>query len=445
MSHALRVLFSVVLTTGIHAQWSPAWTPRFPNPQPDDRYGFAFSAAPGGGVVLFGGIRGFIVLDETWRWDGDRWMQVPVLSSPSARYDCCSAFDSRRGVVVLFGGTLDGSNFDEVWEFDGRDWSLRTASRTPVARHGATLDFDRASGRCLLFGGRAFSPTGPYDLDDLWAWDGRDWTQIPQPTLRPRARAGHSAAWDSARSRLVVFGGNNLFAGELADTWEYDGTRWTHVASSGPPAAQRTHMVFEPIRNRCVLVGLYAGHMEWDGMVWHAVAPPTPRPDSWQPSWLSALAYDPVSRSIVSFGNQRHSSTWEYGLDPLRARLRSFGVTSCSPVPPFTLVSSDRPVLGAAALPLRFQYAAPHAPGAVLFDLAPRPQAINTRCSLYVPGVGPVLLVSSDGNGRSSVDISIPNLPSLVGWEFYAQLVSTHGPAFDRWALSSGVGIQVGN
>jgi hypothetical protein len=46
--------------------------------------------------------------------------------------------------------------------------------------------------------------------------------------------------------------------------------------------------------------------------------------------------------------------------------------------------------------------------------------------------------------GVSSVDLTIPNLPSLAGWEFYGQCVSIGGPFAGLFALSSGAGIRVG-
>ncbi|MEZ5962794.1 MAG: hypothetical protein R3F56_03005 [Planctomycetota bacterium] len=345
-------------------------------------------------------------------------------------------------MVVLFGGTDGSSLLDETWEFDGRDWRRLTPAIAPVARVGATLCFDSTQGRCLLFGGTAQGTYGPYDLDDLWAWDGATWTRLGV-TAGPMPRHSHAAAYDVRRGRLVVVGGGELSSRRFADTWEFDGTRW-QSAAVGPATDLNASMVFESERNRCVILGLYVGHMEWDGSVWRVVEPPTPRPDSWRPSGLSTLAYDSFSKTIVAFGDERYSVTWEYALDLRRARLRSFGVTTCAPATTLSLVSSGRPVLGTTALPLRFQYAAPNAVGVVQFDFEPRQLAINSRCYLYVPGSGPALPTVADAFGRCSVGISIPYLTSLVGWEFYAQLASTGGPAFDRWAMSSGVGILVG-
>ena len=42
----------------------------------------------------------------------------------------------------------------------------------------------------------------------------------------------HAVAYDTARGVTVLFGGDDDDA--LADTWEWDGERWTHRPVSGP-------------------------------------------------------------------------------------------------------------------------------------------------------------------------------------------------------------------
>src|SRR6478609_11171120 len=61
------------------------------------------------------------------------------------------------------------------------------------------------------------------------------WTQ--KEDIGPSARFGHAMAYDSVRSRTVLFGGT-LFAGDLGgdinDTWEWNGEFWTQIADIGP-------------------------------------------------------------------------------------------------------------------------------------------------------------------------------------------------------------------
>ena len=77
---------------------------------------------------------------------------------------------------------------------------------SPLARHGHALGYDSARGRVVLFGG--INDSTGY-LSDTWEWDGNVWTQRT-PAQSPPAR-GVALAYDSARGRIVLFGGYNGF------------------------------------------------------------------------------------------------------------------------------------------------------------------------------------------------------------------------------------------
>lgn len=68
------------------------------------------------------------------------------------------------------------------------DWTKNspTTSPSPRSRHG--LAFDAARGRTIMFGGQ----NAAYEqLDDTWAWDGSTWTEL-KPKVSPPARSGHT-------------------------------------------------------------------------------------------------------------------------------------------------------------------------------------------------------------------------------------------------------------
>ena len=83
---------------------------------------------------------------------------------------------------------------------------------------------DPVRGRILLFGGKDAAG----ELGDTWEWDGVGWTQL-QPSVTPSLRAGHAMAFDPVRQRIVLFGGRRG-ASSLGDTWEWDGSGWTLAA-----------------------------------------------------------------------------------------------------------------------------------------------------------------------------------------------------------------------
>src|SRR6266705_3485334 len=64
-----------------------------------------------------------------------------------------------------------------------------------------------------------------------------------------QTRYSHAMAYDTARGRVVLFGGYDGTS-NLGDTWEWDGTTWTQRASSGPPGGE---MVYDAARGRVVL------------------------------------------------------------------------------------------------------------------------------------------------------------------------------------------------
>jgi hypothetical protein len=85
--------------------------------------GFAATAAPGGGILLFGGSDGTNVLSFTWKWDGGTWTQLSPPTSPPARIGHAMAYDAHLNRVVMFGGESNTQEFSDTWEFDGTTWT----------------------------------------------------------------------------------------------------------------------------------------------------------------------------------------------------------------------------------------------------------------------------------------------------------------------------------
>src|SRR5207245_2328982 len=72
----------------------------------------------------------------------------------------------------------------------------------------------------------------------------------------------------------VLFGGGNL-AGSMGDTWEWDGVRWTQVASTGPAPRSATAMAYDELRGKAVLFGgvtdqsaMLQDTWEWTGPIY---------------------------------------------------------------------------------------------------------------------------------------------------------------------------------
>jgi hypothetical protein len=301
-----------------------SWTQRAPTTAPPPRFGHAMAYdSARARVVLFGGDdrSGPGMFDDTWEWDGSSWVERAAGRRPVPRSYHAVAYDSGRGRTVLFGGRHDtGAWNDSTWEWDGNDWLNHATS--PMGLRGHAMAYDGDRGRVMVFGGNTGG--GP-QLASTWEWDGSTWFERSAAT-RPPARAQHAMAYDSARGRVVLFGGahtgdDGFSTVFLGDTWEWDGSAWTERSPAVAPAARYAHaMAYDSARGRIVLFGgrsaaneFLADTWEWDGTTWLERTPsigPTPR------RW-PALAYDSSRGRVVLFGGSTSTNTfvddtWEW-------------------------------------------------------------------------------------------------------------------------------------
>jgi hypothetical protein len=95
--------------------------------------------------------------------------------------------------------------------------------------------------RVILFGGQGASGF----LNDTWQWDGSTWTQLASP-ISPPALYGFALA--SLNKTVVLFGGYDTMGGfqETHDTWALTGGSWT----------QLTPMTYPPARSFGAMAGV---------------------------------------------------------------------------------------------------------------------------------------------------------------------------------------------
>jgi MYXO-CTERM domain-containing protein len=193
----------------------------------------AFDSARGQ-AVLFGGEScepatcksGSIGYDATWLWNGTKWdvaCTPPSCTAPPNRVEAAMAFDAARGKMVLFGGVSDGNVLGDTWEWDGASWtevctSAPCSSQVPAARHSHSLAYDSARQRVVLFGGCDFGCATIFQ--DTWEWDGGAWSQTA--TTPSLVTEGEQAmVYDAARRRVVLVNGGDAGAVQTMETWEY--------------------------------------------------------------------------------------------------------------------------------------------------------------------------------------------------------------------------------
>ena len=275
-------------------------------------------------VILFGGrapnaphVGNYVSathMNDVWELDtaSNTWTDVTPATGemPVGRSDFGMAYDLARNKVVIYGGEIDGWQAEDTWEWDPatHTWAAKTAASGLVygGMLGSAMAYDPNRHQVILFGGHAYYNWGEAGT---WAWDGNNWTNIT-PTSYPPPRFLPAMATDMARSKVVMFGGQN--PNSLNDTWEWDGSAWTQVAlsGSGPSARSNAGMAFDVARHVTVLFGGGQGGdhndtWEWDGAAWKLAHPPT------TPSArATSMVYDDSQSRLLFFSGVAQADTW---------------------------------------------------------------------------------------------------------------------------------------
>src|SRR5262245_15092243 len=111
-------------------------------------------------------------------------------------------------------------------------WTVVSPASAPVARMGAAMASDFTA--AVMFGGYGGSGIGT-PFNETWRYDGSTWTQLATATT-PTARLHMDMVFDSARNVWVLYGGQSGGGGgALSETWEFDGTSWTQRFPAANP------------------------------------------------------------------------------------------------------------------------------------------------------------------------------------------------------------------
>jgi N-acetylneuraminic acid mutarotase len=193
---------------------------------------------------------------------------------PGARSVSISWADS-SGNLWLFGGDGYAASgisgyMNDLWKFDGENWGWMSGSDT-IGQHGVygsqgvpasgnvpgarqqSISWIGSSDSLWLFGGYGFAASGGSSkLNDLWRFDGANWTWVsgsnltdqpgvygtlgvPAPGNTPGARYG-SVSFKDGKGRFWLFGGQGYDAsgseGYMNDLWRFNGTNWAWIGGS---------------------------------------------------------------------------------------------------------------------------------------------------------------------------------------------------------------------
>ncbi len=230
------------------------------------------------------------------------------------------AYDVRRGRLVTVGGQIDSGCLscdlrnDATMEWDGATWSTEVRALSPLPRVGVAAAYDRARGVVVAFGGAG-------DLADTWEWNGSAWRQRIENG--PEGRTEPAMTYDARRRRVVLFGGSSDAKKSVADKiWEWDGVTWTAIPAGAVGDSVRSVLGYDDARGVTILATHSGAPGSSTAELWertdrawiHAASPPFA---------ISELVFDPVLRRVLVIDTDLGMHTWDGALRDLPQRLPS--------------------------------------------------------------------------------------------------------------------------
>ncbi|HKZ63091.1 MAG TPA: kelch repeat-containing protein [Thermoplasmata archaeon] len=254
--------------------------------------------------------------------------------SPPARWGHAAIGDMATNRMVVFGGADRGSVtlYNDTWVLSNASglggpptWTNLIADGTPgspPARWRHTAVYDASTNRMIVFGGR--NASGP--RNDVWVLANANglggtptWTNlIPDGAPgSPAARVDHTAAYDAANNRMIVFGGEAASV-LLNDAWVLSNANglggvptWTNIVAGGVPGsplARRLHSaVYVAASNRLIVFG--GGSATVHNDVWMLA---NANGLGGTPTWTNTFA-DGVAG--LPFGRRGHTAVYDPGND----------------------------------------------------------------------------------------------------------------------------------
>jgi cysteine-rich repeat protein len=179
---------------------------------------------------------------KTWEFDGTGWSQWRGSSPPQFRTPEM-VYDSKRRVMVLVGRRPQTDEDNQTWEFNGFEWKQRASLSK---RENFAMAYDAARSRTVVYGGEYTTVSGTMVkqtiIGDVWEFDGERWVENLAPS--PPARVGAAMAFDDSRNKIVMHGGKDSNQRVLNQTWEFDGFAWAGPFDSAAPAFERHAMFY---------------------------------------------------------------------------------------------------------------------------------------------------------------------------------------------------------
>lgn len=332
---------------------------------------------------------------------------LALISKSKLSMQCC-----RLGVLLIFSVGSSINATAQTWI------KLSTTGEPPTVRSGAIIAvYDATSNRLITFGGNTITPCCTA-YNDVWILTNANglggtaqWIKLNPigPAGFPSPRGHHSAVYDAANNRMIIFGGGQwneisrsffLFVPRFNDAWVLTNANglggtpeWIPLSSTGglPSPRETARAVYDPGSNRMTIFGGgNNGLMDVPNDVWvltnaNGLGGPTAwiqlNPIGQIPAAAQshAATYDPLTNRMTIFAGSHPSfsngvyvltnanglggtpewiqlfpsgelpaprGTHTYGYDPLQNRLVVFGAGNSGGVLNDTWVLSNANGLG---------------------------------------------------------------------------------------------------
>ena len=189
------------------------------------------------------------------------------MPSLADRYGHSAIYDSVYQRMIIFGGYDAGGPGADAWAFSlpasgsGTWTKLAPAGTPPAARYQHSAIFDSANQRMIVFGGQ--DGTSPI-VDGAWALslpgsgDGA-WTQLSPSGGPPDARESHSAIYDGVNHRMIIFGGEDASWNVREDVRALSltaggGGAWTQLTPASTPRLNHS-AIYDGANHRMIIFG----------------------------------------------------------------------------------------------------------------------------------------------------------------------------------------------
>ncbi|HEY5200305.1 MAG TPA: cell wall-binding repeat-containing protein [Acidothermaceae bacterium] len=267
-------------------------------------------ALPAGSLILINGLSGGTAARAST--NPPAWQHaMPAADPPSLEpYTAASAVDDPAvGQLVLYDPIVftNCSGANPLWVWDGETWSNPPGGADAPVRESPTIVYDGATRRVLMFGGDRPSCGGQprTALADTWEWNGSRWVQ-QHPATSPAPGAGACAAYDLDTKQVVMFGGSGISGVSDPNTWTWNGTNWTaHQPAPSPPTAGSCGMAYDSVRHQLLLTTEDSASSTvetwaWDGAAWSQL--PSSGPTEY--NLIPAITFDGDLGEVVLYNGR---------------------------------------------------------------------------------------------------------------------------------------------